>query len=467
MTDPLAAARDALAGEPAWLVGGAVRDRLLARPTDDYDIAIAGDPGRVARRLARATGAAPFSLSDQFGAWRVVGRGRSWQIDLVPLAAGDLLADLAARDFTINAMAEPLQGGELVDPHGGAADAAARRVRMVSEASLKADPLRALRAVRFAVELDMEIEPATGAAVRGHAREISRVATERVFAELKRVICAPAALRGLALMEEHGLTAAILPELAAQRGVEQNVFHHLDVYDHTLAVLQAVIDLERDPAAAGLGEHADAVAALLAEPLADELTRGQAMRFAALLHDVAKPRTRALAPDGRVTFLGHDELGAEMARGILRRWHASERLADYVAVLTRHHLRLGFMVHKGPLSRRSVWRYLTATAPYEADVTVLTVADRLATRGRDAEGAIAAHLALAREMLGHALERRAAGPPKPLIRGDALARELGIRPGPRLGELLAQIEEDRFAGEIATREDAIARARELLERGQP
>jgi tRNA nucleotidyltransferase/poly(A) polymerase len=134
-----------------------------------------------------------------------------------------------------------------------------------------------------------------------------------------------------------------------------------------------------------------------------------------------------------------------------------------VAALTRHHLRLGFLVHQRPLSRRSVWRYLTETAPYDIDVTLLTVADRLATRGRNADAAIAAHLELSRRMLGEALALREA-PPEPIVRGDDLARALGIAPGPELGRLLAQLEEDRFAGDIATREDAITRARELLSR---
>ena len=124
----------------------------------------------------------------------------------------------------------------------------------------------------------------------------------------------------------------------------------------------------------------------------------------------------------------------------------------------------GWMVRLGPLSRRTIWRYLTATAPNSADVTLLTVADRLATRGRKAEPAIAAHLELAREMLGHAFALQEAGPQSPLVPGDELAAELGIRPGPQLGELLRALEEDRFAGEISTREQAVARARELLDR---
>lgn len=462
---PLRAAREALAGREAWLVGGAVRDRLLGRATDDLDVALAGDPRAPARAIARATGAAAFRLSDAFGAWRVVGPGQAWHVDLVPLREGDIAADLAARDFTINAMGEPLAGGELIDPHGGRADLAARRLRMVSPRALAEDPLRTLRAIRLAVELGLDIEPATGAAVAAAARAIDRVAPERVLAELKRVVTADDPRRGLALMDAHDLTDAVLPELAALRGVEQNVYHHADVHDHTLEVLEAVAALQRDAAGQGLGELGEAAGALLAEPLADELTRGGGMRFAALLHDAAKPHTRGVTAEGRVIFPEHDRRGAELARTVLRRLRASQRLVDYVAALCLHHLRLGFLVRERPLDRRAVWRYLRATAPYSAEVTVFTVADRLATRGRNADAAIAAHLDLARDMLGHALAERAAGTPPPLVRGDELAAELGLEPGPRLGAVLAQLEEDRFAGEVRTREDALRRARALLSPG--
>jgi putative nucleotidyltransferase with HDIG domain len=460
VTGPLEAAREALAGEDAWVVGGAVRDRLLGRGTDDVDVALRGDPRLAARHIAKAAGGASFRLSDEFGGWRAVGPQNAWHVDLVPLREDDLGADLAARDFTVNAMAEPIAGGELVDPHGGREDLAARQLRMVSPHALRDDPLRTLRAVRLSVELGLQVEPATAAAITADAALIRRTSPERVFAELKRIVTAPAVREGVELMRAHGLLGAVLPELEALRGVDQSVYHHADVYDHTLEVLSEVVAMQADPAAVGLGAVAEPVAALLAEPLADELDRGGAMRFAALLHDAAKPQTRG-EHGGRVTFIGHDSEGAELARDVLRRLRASEKLAAYVAALTRHHLRLGFLVHEQPLSRRSIWRYLVLTRPYAADVTLLTVADRLATRGRKAEPAIAAHVELAVEMLGHAFAERAAGPPPPLIAGDELAAALGITPGPELGALLAQIEEDRFAGEVGTREEAVRRAREL------
>ena len=282
-------ARELFSGREAWIVGGAVRDRLLGRETVDLDISVPEDPKDGARLLARATGGAAFRLSGAFGAWRVVGPQHAWHVDLVRLRDGDIRADLAARDFTVNAMAEPLDGGELLDPHGGRGDLEARRLRTVGPRSLADDPLRTLRAVRLAIDLELTIDPATAAEIGRHAPGLANVAPERVFGELKHVVCAPAARTGLALMEAHGITREVLPELLVLRGVEQTIYHHLDVHDHTLAVLDQVAAIERDPVAAGFGEHAEAVATALATPLADELTRGQAMRFAALLHDAASP----------------------------------------------------------------------------------------------------------------------------------------------------------------------------------
>jgi putative nucleotidyltransferase with HDIG domain len=491
MADPLQAAREALAGRPAWLVGGAIRDRALGRATIDLDVVVDGDPSQAARAIARAAGrAACFALSEQFGAWRVSARDSSWQIDVEPLRGGSLHADLALRDFTVNAIAEPIEGGEPIDPLGGLADLAAGRLRMAGRSAFADDPLRVLRLVRVAVELGLEPEPETLRVAEEHAQGLVRCSPERVFVELRRIVAAREALHGLELMSELGATEVVLPELEALRGVEQNRFHHADVHGHTLEVLRRTIELtefaagragelpdgldgEAGPAhgeagaaaelAAVFGEHRAAVAQLLAEPLADGLTRAEALRWGALLHDAAKPLTRGVRPgDGRVTFIGHDERGAALAREVLGRLRTSERLRAHVAALARHHLRLGFLVHEPqPLSRRTVFSYLRATDPVEVDVTLLSVADRLATRGDRAQEAIAAHLAVAEGMLVDALRWRAQGPPAPLLRGDELARELAIPAGPRLGELLEQLAEAQFAGELATREQALAYARTL------
>jgi poly(A) polymerase len=461
MDAAIGALREALAGRQAWLVGGVLRDRLLGRPTTDIDVVVEGDVRDAARALARAVRGPSFELSDEFGAWRVLARDRSWQADLSALRGGTLEADLALRDFTVNAIAEPLARGALVDPHGGADDLAARRLRAVGPRAFADDPLRALRLVRLAAELGLEPEPATVALACEQAPRVAAVAQERVFAELKRLLAGDAALRSLQRMQQLGLTAAILPELHALRGIEQNRYHHADVHDHTLEVLEQTIALQADPAAVFGEEHAPALLALLAEPLADGIDRALAMRLGALLHDAAKPLTLGRRDDGSPTFLGHDREGARLARTILDRLRASERLKAHVAALVRHHLRLGFLVHERPLSRRALYRYLTATEPVEVDVTLLSVADRLATRGRKSAESIAAHLDLAREVLPEALTWRLHGRRRPLVRGNRVAAELGIADGPEIGRLLAAIDEAAFAGEVRSGDEALALAARL------
>ena len=156
---------------------------------------------------------------------------------------------------------------------------------------------------------------------------------ERVFAELRRLVLAPGAVAGLALADRLGLLHAVLPELAALHGIEQSHYHHQDVYGHTLEVLERLTEMEADrPTSASSARRAPD------EPLADELTRGEALRFGALLHDIGKPATRDVREDGRVTFIGHDRLGEEMVRQVCGRLRTSERLSRFLAAVTRHHL---------------------------------------------------------------------------------------------------------------------------------
>ena len=469
------------------------------------------------------------------GVRRLAGRrhGGAWQIDFERLRGTSLEEDLALRDFTVNAIAEPLErdaaGGApgvidtatLIDPLGGLEDLRWRRLRAAGPRAFAEDPLRVLRLVRMAVELDFALTPETQRSAAGHAEGLRGISPERVFMELRQIVAAPRAqvaaetiwrssalskaaqalgvpasgrvfrscrmvtpraVAGIELMSEIGASAVVLPELVALQGVEQSRYHHRDVYGHTLEVLEQTIALSDgsgcgrtagvlgESTAAIFAEHGPALAALLAEPLADELTRGEALRWGALLHDIAKPPTRQVIADPRaevdrhVTFIGHDRLGAQLAREILGRLRASGRLCDHISALVRNHLRLGFLVHEPqPLARRSVFAYLRTCEPVEVDVTLLSVADRLATRGARSEEAIDAHLQLARAILGDALRWRSEGAPATGWRGDELARALDIAPGPRLGELLEELSQASYAGEIASRAQALQHARRVLE----
>ena len=461
-SEPVRVIREAV-GEragSAWVVGGAVRDAVLGRAIADVDLAVAGDPEPVARAVARAAGGPAFPLSEEFGAWRVIAKA-GFVCDVSHLQGGSIDDDLARRDFSANAMAVRLDGGDLLDPHGGRADLAAGLLRVLGEESYRDDPLRPLRLVRIATELGLEPEEDTRRLTTEYAPQVPRTSPERIWAELRRLVLADRVIDGLGLAERLGLTAAVLPELAALRGVEQSHFHHLDVHEHTLEVLREQLVLEGDLEGV-FGDLAGELRAILDEPLADELTRLQALRFAALFHDIAKPATRNELPDGRVSFIGHDRVGEEMVVALCRRFRTSEKLASFLGGVTRHHLALGFLVHARPLDRRAVYRYLRACEPVEIEVTLLTCADRRATRGRNADAAIAAHLELAREIMGEALEwRRGGGAPAPPLRGDELARELGIERGPELGRLIEALREAVFAGDVQDRDQAVRHARRL------
>jgi putative nucleotidyltransferase with HDIG domain len=458
------ACREALGvTEGAWIVGGAIRDAAFGRMVSDVDLAVAGDEAELARAIGRAAGGPVFPLSEQFATWRALAAGGDWCVDIARMRGDRIEADLALRDFTVDAIASPATdpAAPLVDPHDGLADVESRVLRAVSGRTFTDDPLRILRAARIAAALSLEIEERTVTLAQAEAERAGEPAGERQFAELRLMLTGPDPVGGLRTLDRLAATAALLPELEALRGVEQNPYHHLDVHGHTMEVLARVLELEADLpgfAAAAAPEVRD----LLDEPLADGLTRGGALRLAALVHDLGKPQTRSLGEGGRVLFIGHDRAGAKIVRELCSRLRASRRLADYLANLTLNHLRLGFLVHAQPLSRRHVYDYLLATDPDSADVTLLTVADRLATQGeRTKREAVDAHLELARRMIGEALAWRRDGPPRSPIRGDDLAAELGLEPGPQLGRLIDEIEAAVFTGEVSSRQEAIALARNL------
>jgi poly(A) polymerase len=463
----------------AWIVGGSLRDELLGRPVRDVDVAVAGDPARAARAVAEQVRGPVFRLSEAFGAWRVIDRRAERVYDFAPLQGETIEADLAKRDFTVNAMARPVDlpalgtgggdalgaraGGEaapLIDPLGGRADLESRTLRVLGPEAYDSDPLRTLRLARFAAELGFAPDPETERLTQAAAARVTGAAGERVFGELRRLVIADGALAGLELADRLGVLDAVLPELTALHGVDQSDYHHLDVYDHTFEVLGQQIEVESRLDEL-FGADAARLRGVLSEPLGDELTRGEALRFGALVHDIGKPDTRDVRADGRITFMGHDALGERMVRDLCRRLRTSERFARFLAGLTRHHLVLGFLVHERPLDRAQVYRYLRRTAPVEVEVTLLSCADRLATRGRRADEATAVHLELAAHLMTAALDWREHGPPRVPVRGDELAEELGIEPGPELGRLLRALEEAAYVGDAGTREQALALARRL------
>lgn len=305
--------------DPVYLVGGSVRDVVMARECHDYDFATPLSVDLIEDKI-RAAGRKPYLTGRRFGTVGFRVDGHSVEVTTFRAEAHDAVSrdphvrlmrelefDLSWRDFTINAMA--LAGGDVIDPFGGRDDIAARTIRAVGDPRERfaEDPIRVLRAARFASELDFVVEPATVEAMARKPHRILDVARERWMTELDRLLMGPAAPRAVRLLAEVGALRFLLPELQLQVGFDQNsAYHDRSLFEHTLAVLGATVP---------------------------DVT----LRWAALLHDVGKPFARAEKP-GRSTYVGHELLGAEIVErtGLYLRWSNARRGA--VAELVRDHM---------------------------------------------------------------------------------------------------------------------------------
>ena len=439
-----AAAPAAAASGGAWLVGGAVRDGLLHRECDDVDLAVAGDAESFARTLAAALDASAFSYSERFSAWRIVCEGG--HIDVTSLRGPTIADDLRGRDFTVNAMARALaapgegasalgagDGHQRIGCRAGRTDRPLRRPRRPARAAprgVRSGRLRRRSRARGAPGAPApRARPDRGATGQSGRPEAAagRLATaspERLEHELSTLLGLPCVASALRSLADLGALEVVLPEVAACRGVTQNPYHHLDVFDHTL---EALSFLSQVVTALG-GERYLAPPAECGLPGAPALAP---LAWAVLLHDVGKPLARQVDDQGRVMFLSHDRLGEQIARDVCRRLRMSRRFEQFLAELVRQHLRLGFLVREMPLTRRALVRFRRDAQPFVFEAIVLSLADRVATRGeRTPPQSLARHFRIAaRRLRRHAL---AAAPPAGGRRGhDPAGRGAGRRGGPR------------------------------------
>jgi poly(A) polymerase len=463
---------------PAYLVGGAVRDRLLDsdRPAYDLDFAVAGDGLAIARRLADALGAAYYALDAGRGVGRVVlgaapsGQpGRLSVVDVARFQGPDLAADLAGRDFTINAMALDVAHDppRLIDPHGGQADLRARRLRAVSPMAMEEDPVRGLRAVRLAAQLGFEIEPATRAFVRAAAPGLAGTSAERLQEELVKILCTSGLVDSLRELDDLELLTQVLPEVSALHGLAQSAPHRWDAYEHTLQAAAALEDLL--PLDGGAPHPDVPFPQAVANHLGRAVARGQSRRtmltLAALLHDVGKPATASLGPDGRAHFLGHDRVGAELAAAALRRLRFAGDAVRLVESLVRHHLLPLQLAWGGSASRRAVHRYFRATGGAGVEVALLALADQRATTGPEAgDDQYPVLLAVVGDLLEAYFQRQpTVVAPRPLLNGRDLKRQFGLPQGPPIGRLLDGLREAQAVGEVANRAQAEAWVKERIQ----
>ena len=433
------------AGEQIALVGGPVRDAMLGRLHNDLDFTTSARPETTERLLA-GWADATWDMGRSFG---TIGcRKGEWQVEITTYRAdeydpdsrkpsvqyGDTLAgDLGRRDFTVNAMAVTLPDRKFEDPYGGIVDLAHRLLRTPGrpEDSFSDDPLRMMRAARFAAQLDFTVDPDVVRAMTDMAARIEIVSAERIRDELVKLVMAPHPRKGLALLVETGLAEHVLPELPAL-ALERDEHHrHKDVYEHTLTVLEQSMDLE------------------------DRLGGPDLVsRLAALMHDVGKPRTRRFQDDGTVTFHHHDVVGAKLTRKRLKALRFSNDTIDEVSRLVELHLRFhGY--GSGEWTDSAVRRYVRDAGDQLERLHVLTRADCSTRNRRKAERLRRTYddLEARIERLGEEEELASI---RPDLDGNQIMELLGIGPGREVGEAYRYLLELRMDQGPMSPEDAKA-----------
>ena len=475
----------------AYLVGGALRDAMLGRPYHDIDLAVAGSAQPIGRAVADFLGGALVPAPAY--CWNVArialripdgaGVRASQSHFIIDLAGydGAFADDLRRRDFTVNAMGLPLESwhrhgdspakfDDIIDPLNGRGDLARRVLRMTGDGVFAADPARLARAVRLAGQLGFRIEPATAGAIRRDAHLIDRAAPERIRDEFLSILAGDGAKARLEILDRLDLLCRIIPELAATRHCPQPRAHHYwDVWGHLLHCVEyaeAVTAGHRSNAIYTMAPWTAAEDAHFAAAVGDGHNRRTILKLAALLHDIAKPPTRAPDAEGRIRFLGHHQLGAKMAAERLGALRCAGAVTGLVAAMTRYHLRPGQIREDERMpSRRAIYRYYRDVGDAAVDTLYLSMADFLAARGPELDPEKWANYA---RMIAVILETGAAQPPagndrrRTLVNGHDLMDALHIPPGPRIGALLEQLREAEAVGEIASRDEALALAAQLL-----
>jgi poly(A) polymerase len=443
LTERLAASFTAH-GQQLYLVGGVVRDLLLGRPVSDLDFTTSAEPPLTKQLGLEAGAQSVYTVGEAFGTIGLVFDGVGVEVttfreeryptpDRRPLVryGTTLLGDLARRDFTVNALALDVETGDLVDPFGGQEDLARRLIRAVGSPGERfdEDPLRILRAARLAAELGFEIEASTLEAMKELAPELGRISVERIAAELNRLLIAPDAPHGLRLLHRAGLLPYALPELLPL-AEDPGIGRHKHLWDHTLQVVgQAPPRL--------------------------------AVRWAALLHDAAKPMTRSVDERGEVHFFGHEVVGAELARRTLRRLRQEKALIERVARLVELHLR--------PAGYDETWtdsavrRLVVEAGELLDDLLDLVAADVTSARTHRRRQA-ARRIAALRAHIQRLREEAALAEIRSPLDGHELMASFGRPPGRWIGELKRHLRELVIEGAIAPgdKEAALAEARRWM-----
>jgi poly(A) polymerase len=458
------AALPSLTPRQIFLVGGSVRDLLIGRQDiKDIDLLIPSGSEDVARRFADTIGGSFFFLDEERKITRIVKHTDAGiiQFDFTNFEGTDLNADLGRRDFTMNAMALDLRAflsdasfAGLIDPLHGREDVRNRVIRVTRPGVLDEDPLRLLRAIRFAATLGFTIEEGTAEQIRQHSKLIATPSPERVRDELFLILAERNAEKHLLLMDSLGLLSPLFPELEPLRSFTPGVYHVYDVLTHSIKtagyidnVLDDLPDISRD--------FGPLVLAHLEEHLERLVPRKAALRFACLVHDNAKPETFSNV-DGHVRFHGHDNLGAEKAVSICRRFRLSNDTEKAITRVIRQHMRLFNLATpgRGGPSKNAMYRYCRDIGDALPESLVLAQADARATREIMPSEQFTDTAETMAAVLEYYYTKFLKVEARPLVTGQDLI-DRGLTPGPKFRVILEEIKERQAEGALKDRQEAL------------
>ena len=458
--------------EEVYLVGGAVRDFLLGRPLGkDFDFVVPGDAAGLAKEVARQMQGTAFLLDDAFGTWRVVikkAEGKS-EADFCVRQGGDILADLRQRDFTINSLAIRLpdifqtEKPLVIDPLGGLSDLRKGILRANSEDSLRQDPLRMLRAYRFAYALGLKIDEETVKAIGRNQKLIHRSAGERVRGEFFAALHENRAAHFLRDLYQTGLLPELFPEIGEWEQLSQGPHSDFPLLEHAFRTVEAgefLLAHLRDfssPDAQALEQHFDQV-------LEEGISRKALFKFECFFHDSGKPPTRTQGPEATVfRFLDHDQEGQRVNERLARRLKLSRRSLRILSELTRQHMRLASLAKGGAVTPRAKYRFFRDTGKEGLDLVLLSLANAGGSRKPSASfdpfrapsedlGKI---MEAGRELLRYYYEDFSPKPPGPLLNGKEIMKALRLSQSPLVGRLLGMLKEAEVSGRVRSREEAL------------
>jgi len=442
-----------------YLVGGAVRDHFLSRSTRDMDL-VCYHAEKLAKNLADANEAAFVSFRKKIDqpCFRVVNRQDSEDfIDVNPIYGNSMVKDLERRDFTINAIAIQVDSGgklgKVLDPLNGIRDLEQRFIKVIGPYSFSADPLRILRAVRFAAELGFAIDITTQSAMKDYATLLSEASGERIRGELFKIFAWPESAVFVRLMDELEILEVIFPEINAMKDCEQNEYHHLDVWNHCLAVLETCEYIVHHP-----GKFFDQAA----NRVGDNLKSGNRlplMKMAAMLHDVGKPEARKTdSKSGRIIFHGHDKIGEEIVSEISNRLRMSKQDQEFLRLMVAEHMHL-LSLSRPEVKPKTYIKWFRKVKDDIIPLIIIAMADTQNTRGpASSELERDRHIQWSQGVLDeYYSELKQQIESKSFINGNDLIA-LGMKPGPAMGKVLQKIREAQDAGSIQTREEALSLA---------